>query len=88
MKMQHIPFATTDWAAVPKVEKSAQAGQAFWRTYLDPGAPRRQAMNPSVIREILKVTESPASSALAGGLPSPQDLSRSPSLPRPAPRCC
>ncbi len=32
MKMQHIPFATTDWATVPRVEKSAQAGQAFWRT--------------------------------------------------------
>lgn len=32
MKISHIPFTTTDWAAVPRVEKSAQAGQAFWRT--------------------------------------------------------
>ena len=32
MKMHNIPFATTDWAAVPREEKSAAAGQAFWRT--------------------------------------------------------
>ena len=32
MKMSDIPFATTDWATVPREEKSAQAGQAFWRT--------------------------------------------------------
>ena len=32
MKMSHIPFETTDWATVPRVEKSAEAGQAFWRT--------------------------------------------------------
>ena len=32
MKMHNIPFATTDWAAVPREEKSAATGQAFWRT--------------------------------------------------------
>lgn len=32
MKMQAIPFGTVDWATVPREEKPAQAGQAFWRT--------------------------------------------------------
>ena len=32
MKMHNIPFATTDWASVAREEKSAEAGQAFWRT--------------------------------------------------------
>jgi hypothetical protein len=32
MKMNHIPFAATDWSTVERVEKSALAGQAFWRT--------------------------------------------------------
>ena len=32
MQMHNIPFATTDWSALPREEKSAQAGQAFWRT--------------------------------------------------------
>lgn len=32
MHMANIPFRTTDWSAVARVEKSAQAGQAFWRT--------------------------------------------------------
>jgi quercetin dioxygenase-like cupin family protein len=32
MKMQNIPFGTTDWSQIERVEKSAQAGQAFWRT--------------------------------------------------------
>ena len=32
MKMPPLPFHTTDWAGVPREEKSAQAGQAFWRT--------------------------------------------------------
>ncbi|GAA3996590.1 PLP-dependent aminotransferase family protein [Comamonas faecalis] len=35
-------------------------------------AARAAAMNPSVIREILKVTEKPGIISLAGGLPSPQ----------------
>ena len=30
--MNQIPFAATDWSTVERVEKSAQAGQAFWRT--------------------------------------------------------
>lgn len=32
MKMNDIPFAATDWSQVERVEKSAQAGQAFWQT--------------------------------------------------------
>jgi quercetin dioxygenase-like cupin family protein len=32
MNMQNIPFGTTDWSRVEPVEKSAQAGKAFWRT--------------------------------------------------------
>ncbi len=32
MKMQDIPFSTVDWAEVPPVEKTADAGQVFWRT--------------------------------------------------------
>jgi quercetin dioxygenase-like cupin family protein len=32
MKMHNIPFGTTDWSQIERVEKSAQAGQVFWRT--------------------------------------------------------
>jgi quercetin dioxygenase-like cupin family protein len=32
MKLQSIPFGTTDWSQLPREEKSAEAGQAFWRT--------------------------------------------------------
>lgn len=32
MKMHNIPFGTTDWSQIERVEKSAQVGQAFWRT--------------------------------------------------------
>jgi hypothetical protein len=32
MRMNDIPFAATDWSQVERVEKSAQAGQAFWQT--------------------------------------------------------
>jgi hypothetical protein len=32
MHMANIPFGTTDWSALVRVEKTAQAGQAFWRT--------------------------------------------------------
>ena len=32
MNMHHIPFGTTDWSTIEAVEKSAQAGKAFWRT--------------------------------------------------------
>jgi hypothetical protein len=30
--MDPIAFSTTDWSAIERVEHSAQAGQAFWRT--------------------------------------------------------
>jgi mannose-6-phosphate isomerase class I len=32
MNMHNIPFGTTDWSNIEAVEKSAQAGKAFWRT--------------------------------------------------------
>jgi quercetin dioxygenase-like cupin family protein len=32
MKMQDIPFNTVDWAQIPSVEKTADAGQVFWCT--------------------------------------------------------
>ncbi|MFD1712428.1 hypothetical protein FVQ98_09195 [Ottowia sp. GY511] len=32
MKMTDIPFNVTDWPTVERVEHSAEAGQAFWRT--------------------------------------------------------
>ena len=32
MNIQNIPFGTTDWTRVERVEKSAEAGKAFWRT--------------------------------------------------------
>ena len=35
-------------------------------------ARRAERMNPSVIREILKITEQPGVISLAGGLPSPK----------------
>jgi len=35
-------------------------------------AARAEKMNPSVIREILKVTEKPGIISFAGGLPSPK----------------
>lgn len=32
MKLHDIPFGTTDWSRLPREAKSAEAGQAFWRT--------------------------------------------------------
>jgi quercetin dioxygenase-like cupin family protein len=32
MNIQDIPFGTTDWSLLAKDEKSAESGQAFWRT--------------------------------------------------------
>jgi quercetin dioxygenase-like cupin family protein len=32
MNMHDIAFGTTDWTQIERVEKSAQAGKAFWRT--------------------------------------------------------
>lgn len=32
MKMNNIPFGTTDWSAVPRERHSAETGDAFWRT--------------------------------------------------------
>jgi quercetin dioxygenase-like cupin family protein len=32
MNIHNIPFGTTDWSQIERIEKSAQAGQAFWRT--------------------------------------------------------
>jgi 2-aminoadipate transaminase len=46
---------------------------------MNPGSPftlarRAQRMNPSIIREILKLTERPGITSLAGGLPSPDSF--------------
>jgi hypothetical protein len=32
MQMSHIPFGTTSWDDVPRVEHTASAGRVFWRT--------------------------------------------------------
>ncbi len=32
MNMQNIPFGTTDWSQIERIEKSAESGKAFWRT--------------------------------------------------------
>lgn len=32
MKIDHIPFGTTDWANVPATEHAGTTGMAFWRT--------------------------------------------------------
>jgi 2-aminoadipate transaminase len=50
-------------------------------------ARRAERMNPSVIREILKVTEKPGIISFGGGLPSPKTFPYRPSLPKPAPPC-
>jgi quercetin dioxygenase-like cupin family protein len=32
MKMQDIPFVTTDWTAIAPTEHKGEAGKALWRT--------------------------------------------------------
>lgn len=32
MQMTHIPFSTTDWESIAKVEHKGESGSAFWRT--------------------------------------------------------
>jgi quercetin dioxygenase-like cupin family protein len=32
MKMSEIPFATVDWAVVPRTEHKGETGSATWRT--------------------------------------------------------
>lgn len=32
MKINNIPFGTTDWAAIPPVEHKGETGSAWWRT--------------------------------------------------------
>jgi quercetin dioxygenase-like cupin family protein len=32
MKMEGIPFGTTDWSEVAKTEHSGETGMAYWRT--------------------------------------------------------
>jgi hypothetical protein len=32
MQMSDIPFGTTDWSKVPRVEHKGQSGRAYWRT--------------------------------------------------------
>lgn len=32
MKLEAIPFGTTDWSAVERTEHSGEVGKAYWRT--------------------------------------------------------
>lgn len=32
MKLEHIPFGTTDWSAIAPTEHKGEAGLALWRT--------------------------------------------------------
>lgn len=32
MKLAGFPFATTDWSAIPREEKTAESGRVHWRT--------------------------------------------------------
>jgi len=32
MKIDHIPFGTTDWSQIPVTEHRGTTGKAFWRT--------------------------------------------------------
>lgn len=32
MKMSNIPFGTTDWASVERMEHAGDVGMAYWRT--------------------------------------------------------
>jgi quercetin dioxygenase-like cupin family protein len=32
LKIENIPFCTTDWSTVTRTEQSAERGHAFWRT--------------------------------------------------------
>ena len=32
MEMQGIPFETTDWETIPRVEHGGERGKAYWRT--------------------------------------------------------
>ena len=59
--MSTTPINSTLWPADERAP--------LWRV-----ARRAERMNPSVIREILKVTERPGIVSLAGGLPSPDSF--------------
>ena len=32
MRIEQVPFATIDWAAVPRTEHAGESGKAFWQT--------------------------------------------------------
>jgi quercetin dioxygenase-like cupin family protein len=32
MKIDQIPFGTTNWSTIPRTEHSAESGKAFWQT--------------------------------------------------------
>jgi hypothetical protein len=33
MKIQNVPFATTDWSGVPKEEYPGETGTSFWKVF-------------------------------------------------------
>jgi 2-aminoadipate transaminase len=60
----------TDLLLEPPLETEMQASPAMtWQL-----ARRAERLEPSVIREILKITEKPGIISLAGGLPAPQSF--------------
>ena len=32
MRIENVPFGTTDWSQVPKTEHAGETGMAYWRT--------------------------------------------------------
>ena len=32
MRIEHVPFGTTDWSTVPRTEHPGETGMAYWRT--------------------------------------------------------
>lgn len=67
MKLDHIPFVTTDWQHVAREPKPAQAGQAFWRTQqFRPGAGAHGRIHTGLrVRPL--VQQGPCAAAPSGG---------------------
>lgn len=32
MQIPHLPFGTTDWSSIERVEYAGETGKAYWRT--------------------------------------------------------
>ena len=66
-KLSQAAHASRSRDGIPITTSHIQGNDMNWKL-----AARAEKMNPSVIREILKVTERPGIISLAGGLPSPK----------------